>query len=792
VFASVPWSALLTLSSVLLLVGLGPCVETEVETDVTANVEATPEPPPPPPSLALADLQHWPEGSPEARSAAGLRQGLSAFATGEFERAIAAFEQTEASAIAPQLVAWKRGQALIRLDRAAEAIAAWETIPDDARLGPQARLAQAQAQYDADDASGSLASLEFFAELDDNGPDSRSHLRAELLRGKALIARNEGGDRNLAYQACARAWAHAGGVASVAASSQNCLDSLLEDILSSDRIGLDERSLHAAGLGRSHSNSSVIELLQGDDHRFETLLKTEPAVACRGKLELGRAWHKKRKYKESLPRLSWAAEHCPEGDARIRAQYLLSQGLQRAGRDSEAIAAWTSLADRWPEHRFADDGLFHAGEIALRRGQAAEARAAFTAMAERFPEGDMVPAGLWGMAWSAFEAGDRPEALRWLALQAALEERGPHHERVLQARYWTARLLLDGADESQDKKQRGQALGLLAEVARDAPFNWYGLLAFWRIERADPEAAGKLAGEVRQTIDRLRSGPTAPERFVFEREFTEQPGFSEGLQLLRSDLPKAAVTEIRFALGSRPWDRWSSSTLLLGAALLGQAGAPNFSHELLRRDFRSSPPALKAEDHPLWVHAYPTAFSEEIATAAAEHPFDRWLFQGLVREESAFTPSVKSWAGAMGLSQLMWATAKECARKMGLGKITRGMLSDPALNLKIGSWYLARLHDRWKGHLALAIGSYNAGPSAERRWVNARGDFPLDAYVETIPFKQTRLYTKHVYASYQTYYALYGDDHGPFVPLRIGPVNAAIDEPDPAVAYQEGATEAPR
>jgi soluble lytic murein transglycosylase len=650
-------------------------------------------------------------------------------------------------------------------------------------------LAQAQAQHEAGDPAASLKSLDFFPELGVDRPENNAQLRAELLRGKALIARAEEGDRNLAYQACARAWSHAGGRASVAIASQSCLDLLASEVPADDRLGLAQLSLHAKGLGRGHSNAAVIKLLADKDESFEALLETEPAVACRGKLELGRAWHKKRKYTQSLPRLSWAAEHCPSGEAQIRAHYLLAQGLQRAGRDAEAIATWTTIADRWPEHRFADDGLFHAGEIELRRGEPKKARAAFTAMAKRFPQGDMVPSGLWGMAWAAIEAGEHDEALNWLTQQAALEADGPHHERVLQARYWKSRLLLDLADESKDAAGRDQALKQLDRIALDAPFNWYGLLAFWRVERADPERATKLATQVRDVIDGIRSGPEAPERFVFEREFAQRPGFEEGIQLLRSGLPKAAVVELRFALGPKPWDRWASNTLLLGAEILGQAGAPNFGHELLRRNFRTSQPSLSAADRALWVHAYPLAFADEIATASAAHPFDRWLFQGLVREESAFTASVKSWAGAMGLSQLMWATAKECARKMGLGKITRSMLNDPALNLKIGSWYLARLHDRWDGHLALAIGSYNAGPGAENRWVKARGDLPVDAFVETIPFKQTRLYTKHVYASYQTYYALYGEDHGPFVPLRVGPVRAAIDEADPALPGTDSSPE---
>jgi len=767
------------------MLGFGPCVESDFEEAPPTDVVQEPETPAPPPSLSLSELQEWPPASAEAASAAALRAGLAAYALADFEAALQSFERAVEGNVAPQLVAWKRGQTLERLGRVDEAITVWASIPEGARLAGDARLAAAAAQHRAEAPAASLKTLESFPELDDQGPANSAQLRAELLRGKALIARGEGGDRNLAYQACARAWAHAGSSSSVAAEAESCLELLAEEVPEENRRGLSELSLHAAGLGRSHSNSSVIALLEAEEQGLEESHTDAPVIACRGKLELGRAWHKKRKYSQSIPRLRWAAENCPEGDAIIRAHYLLAQSLQRGGKTSEAIKAWKTLSERWPEHRFADDGLFHAGEIQLRGGKLDEARASFSGLAEKFPEGDMVPSGLWGMAWAAIEAKQPGEALEWLKKQAALAPDGPHHERVLQARYWIARLLLDEANETSDSSLKGEALAKLSAIATDAPFNWYGLLAFWRVHQEAPQRAADLALEVRGVIEKVRSGPLRPDTFVYEREFDERPGFREGLQLLRSGLHDHAVTEIRFALGRSPWNRWSTDTLLLGAALLQDAGAPNFGHELLRRKFKKAMPGLSPEERAIWVHAFPTAFGDEIATAAAEHPFDRWLFQGLVRDESAFTSTVRSWAGAMGLSQLMWGTAKESARKMGIGKITRSMLSDPALNLKIGSWYLSRLHSRWKGHLALAIGSYNAGPGAEKRWVDARGDYPLDAYVETIPFKQTRLYTKHVYASYQTYYALYGEDNGPFVPLRTGLVRAAIDIPDPKIERKQ-------
>ncbi|MEE2828727.1 MAG: transglycosylase SLT domain-containing protein [Myxococcota bacterium] len=755
---------------------LGPC---------TATTPLPPEPPPaptpePPPEFSPEELQPWAEGDPRAAAARHLQQGIRAYAEGKFETAVTELDSARTVAsIAPNLVAWTLGNALLRLDRPEEAEQAWANIGTGSRQGPRAQLARIQIALDGEDAARALELLEAFPELNSSGPDNRSQLRAELLRSRAFRTRGEADDIALAYAACARAWAHSAGVASVSVEADACLDALEERIPAAARKGLAQAGLRARGLGRAHSNRSVIKLLGEEEKALRKRVTSEPETACRGLLELGRAWHKERKYSESVPRLRWASEHCPEGDERIRAHYLLAQSLQRGGRADEAIEAWRQVTTQWPEHRFADDGLFHRGEIQLRRGDLEEARKSFTELAERFPNGDMVPAGLWGMAWSSIEAGEIEEALNWLALQASAEERGPRHEWVLQARYWTARLHLDQAQQTEDALLRETALSELAELAMDAPFNWYGLLAFWRLEQADRSRAEATAPRVRARIDALRSGPELPESFPYEREFMDHPGATEGIDLLRSGLNKEAQAEIRFALGTKPWTRWNSDTIFLASWILAESGAQNHSHSILRRSFSQGWPSIEPRDRSRWNYAYPTAFRTEITAATKDYSWSHWTFQGLVREESAFSPGIKSWAGAMGLSQLMWATAKGTARKMGLEGITRRGLSDPELNLKIGSYYFNGLHRRWKGHLALAMGSYNAGPGAVKRWVDARGDLPLDAWVETIPFKQTRLYTKHVYASYQTYYALYDEARAPFVPLRVGVVNEAIGAGDP-------------
>jgi soluble lytic murein transglycosylase len=126
-----------------------------------------------------------------------------------------------------------------------------------------------------------------------------------------------------------------------------------------------------------------------------------------------------------------------------------------------------------------------------------------------------------------------------------------------------------------------------------------------------------------------------------------------------------------------------------------------------------------------------------------------------MREESAFRPEVVSSARAYGLMQLIMPTARSMGRKLGI-KVTRKSLNDPAVNIALGSRFLSILSKRFDHNPLLAIPGYNAGPGAPRRWVKKRTVDDFDVFVETIPYRETRRYTKRVIRTMAAYATLYG------------------------------------
>ncbi|HHB80931.1 MAG TPA: lytic transglycosylase domain-containing protein, partial [Aliiroseovarius sp.] len=121
----------------------------------------------------------------------------------------------------------------------------------------------------------------------------------------------------------------------------------------------------------------------------------------------------------------------------------------------------------------------------------------------------------------------------------------------------------------------------------------------------------------------------------------------------------------------------------------------------------------------------------------------------IMRRESEFNPTVRSSVGATGLMQLMPATARDMARKLGIGYDQGKLTTAPAYNIRLGQEYLAYLFGDYGPNPVLVAVAYNAGPGRARRWVEelghpgARSVNAID-WIEHIPFRETRNYVMRV------------------------------------------------
>ncbi len=155
--------------------------------------------------------------------------------------------------------------------------------------------------------------------------------------------------------------------------------------------------------------------------------------------------------------------------------------------------------------------------------------------------------------------------------------------------------------------------------------------------------------------------------------------------------------------------------------------------------------------------AWPIAHGHAIWSAGAAHDVDPLLVLGLVRQESRYDASAVSRAGARGAMQIMPRTGHLLADRLGDDEFTAADLEEPELAIGLGIHYLGLLLDRFDGVFPLAVAAYNAGPFSVSSWLAGTGPhLPLDAFVEHVPFPETRDYVKRVTANYDTYARLYG------------------------------------
>ena len=148
---------------------------------------------------------------------------------------------------------------------------------------------------------------------------------------------------------------------------------------------------------------------------------------------------------------------------------------------------------------------------------------------------------------------------------------------------------------------------------------------------------------------------------------------------------------------------------------------------------------------------YPRPFSSAVTKYASEYNIPEYFLYALMRCESFFKPRVTSHAGAIGLTQLMPATAAEIARYF---KLENYDVTDPDTNIKFGSYYLAQMF-KVQGKNVKAFQAYNAGGGNVRKWNRAYTNIPFDLFVEMTPFAETRNYAKNILQAACMYANLY-------------------------------------
>ena len=316
---------------------------------------------------------------------------------------------------------------------------------------------------------------------------------------------------------------------------------------------------------------------------------------------------------------------------------------------------------------------------------------------------------------AALRAGD------WKAVHRTINAMSPNTREDSTWTYWKARALL--ADRPGDE-DRAQARVLLANIAGTSGF--YEQLAL--------EDLGQ-----RITVPPAPAPLTAQEKAAARAN----PSLARGLYAISIGLRSEGVREWNYATNLHAPGGMGERELLAAADLACE-------REVWDRCINTSERTKSVADY---RQRFPMPFQKAVVAHSQGVGLDPAYVYGLIRQESRFIMDARSGVGASGLMQVMPATARWTAKKIGLTGFTPSQINDRDTNITIGTAYLKLALDDFDGSMPLAAAAYNAGPGRPRNWRNGP---VLDAaiWAENVPFNETRDYVKKVLANTVNYAAI--------------------------------------
>ena len=435
---------------------------------------------------------------------------------------------------------------------------------------------------------------------------------------------------------------------------------------------------------------------------------------------------------------------------RAEARFFDLSAARAMGRHTEYVRLARALVREFPTESWAEETLNSLGTHYILIDEDAEAEKAFVELLDRFPDGQHAPRAAWKAGWAAYRAGRHDEAAAIFERASVTFPRSNYRPAWL---YWAAR----AADARGDTADAHRLFGV---VIADYLNSYYGRLASRVLSAGGLEPMQLAAAVASVQPDAVPA--------VARVAGDEHAALSRTVRaLLAAGLYEDAIGELQWAL------RTNGDSPVLQATL-GVAYAGNGE---LRRAInavkRAYPQYLSAggDGLPSEVRQliFPLAYWTLISKYASAHDLDPYLIAALMAQESTFDADIRSSANAIGLMQIVPATGRRYARKLGIRPFRTSKLTNAEINVRIGTAYFADLVERF-GAVHLALASYNAGPTAASRWAAERPGVDRDEFIDDIPYPETQHYVKKVLGTAEDYRHLYGELG---VPAVAGPPGSA-------------------
>jgi soluble lytic murein transglycosylase len=412
------------------------------------------------------------------------------------------------------------------------------------------------------------------------------------------------------------------------------------------------------------------------------------------------------------------------------ARFFFLAAIKELGDDAQYVALTRALVAEFPESSWSEEALNNLGTHYILENEDQRAAETFRELYTKFPSGTRAERAAWKYGWWSYKTGNHAETIRVFEAASATFSRSDYRPSFL---YWSAR-----AHAKNGTATDGTARMRL--VHTDYANSYYGRLAEGHLRRAGVLPKG---GDRARTASSRSPAVAAPS---IANDTTIR-------LLLATGLYDDAIGELRHA------QRVSGNSPVIDATIAWayhQKGELRRAITMMRRAY---PQFLTAGAQQLPAQLlqviFPLTYWPLIQKHANAHKLDPYMIAALIAQESTFDHDIKSPANAWGLMQVVPATGRRIAQQIGIRNFQTSSLTDAETNIRIGTYYFARLVQQFGGtHYALA--SYNAGENRIVRWRSERPGIDEDEFIDDIPFPETQNYVKRILGTAEDYRNLYG------------------------------------
>lgn len=445
---------------------------------------------------------------------------------------------------------------------------------------------------------------------------------------------------------------------------------------------------------------------------------------------IGRSYQGRKWYNTAIKKFDAVIALGDKNEYLTRAAYQIAQCYRRKGHLKTAVSRLEKFVKNYPWSALIDEALYDIAQIHEKQGKSELALNAYARLIEAAPKSPYADVAAWRTGWQRFDEERYEESYNAFK---GLKENFPGNRYAMGAHFWMAKI-------RERQNQPALARQLYQEVA-EARYWYYTARAKAILGITESELEPKAIQDAKLPVREA-----CPHQVPL---------------LIELRLYEDAISHLNRHINTTPLsERQCFYDLIMCYERLAMYDkAREFTEQSL--DSQAFANAPREDLASLQQKLYPRYYANTVEKYAKLYNVDTFLVSAMILEESRYNKEAVSWAGAIGLMQIMPATGKEQAQKLKIRRFRTSMLKQSEVNIQIGTKYIAYLNSLFDGNPMLVIGAYNGGPGRMKRWVTSKNIKDIDVFVEKITIRETRLHIKKVIDSYDNYIGIYRKTNDP-------------------------------